>query len=325
MPKYWMISNRNVRPDGLGKDVAGASYWVGDGGDLGRFANWTRLKPQEFRKQLIDAADKFPLLPHARHEEQKQVVLLVHGYNNSWDEAARWYQAFTDKMFDSSEGLGHCVLYSWPSNGSLLGYRPDRRDAETSAPVLADILIALYRWLEQKQEDVLKDESLACRAKTSLIAHSMGNYVLQKAMQSAWTSLNRPASSTLVNQLLMVAADVDNDIFKCGDNSDGSDGDAITNLCYRITSLFTGRDATLGASAGLKHSFTRRLGRSGLHKEAGKPSNVWEYDCSGLMDENVGGFDAHSAYFSERGTLDLMHRILRGLDREVVMRKAGPP
>jgi len=73
------------------------------------------------------------------------------------------------------------------------------------------------------------------------MAHSMGNYLLQKAMAAAWTRKNQPLLVSLVNQLLMVAADVDNDLFDAGalDNSDGS---AVANLTYRITALYSGRD-----------------------------------------------------------------------------------
>ena len=34
---------------------------------------------------------------------------------------------------------------------------------------------------------------------------------------------------------------------------DKSDGDAIANLTYRVTALYTGLDTVLGMSAGLKH------------------------------------------------------------------------
>ena len=80
----------------------------------------------------------------------------------------------------------------------------------------------------------------------------MGNYVLQKAMAAAWTRKNQPLLASLLNQLIMVAADVDNDLFDAG-AADSSDGAAIVNLSYRVTSMYSGRDAVLGASAGLKH------------------------------------------------------------------------
>jgi hypothetical protein len=130
----------------------------------------------------------------------------------------------------------------------------------------------------------------------------------------------------LLNQLVMVAADVDNDLFDAG-APDNNDGAAIVNLTYRITALYSGRDAVLGLSAGLKHFGTRRLGRAGL---ATRPplvtqlpatDNVWDVDCSTFFPPNVGGEAIHGAYFDTQATIELMREILRGIDRGVLQAK----
>ena len=144
----------------------------------------------------------------------------------------------------------------------------------------------------------------------------MGNYVGQKAMAAAWTRKNQPL-------LVMVAADVDSDLFDTG-APDNGDGDAIANLTYRISALYIGRDSVLGASAGLKHFGIRRLGRSGLSNrpplaEASSPmDNVWDIDCSSFFPPEVGGGAIHGVYFQNDGTINLMRHILRGLDRGVL-------
>jgi hypothetical protein len=103
--------------------------------------------------------------------------------------------------------------------------------------------------------------------------------------------------------LLMIAADVDNDIFDlCTTTGDG-DGEGIGNLAYRITAFYTGLDPVLAVSAGLKHFLKRRLGRSGLDRTLGNghtptPDNVWDTDCT----EFFGGIPAseiHGAYFAK--------------------------
>src|SRR6266516_3388141 len=70
----------------------------------------------------------------------------------------------------------------------------------------------------------------------------------QKLLAAAWTRKNQPLLVSLVNQLLMVAADVDSDLFDMG-APDNNDGNAVANLTYRITALYTGRDSVLSASA----------------------------------------------------------------------------
>ena len=95
---------------------------------------------------------------------------------------------------------------------------------------------------------------------------------------------------------------------------------------YRITALYSGRDAVLGASAGLKHFGMRRLGRSGLSTRppladpSSPTDNVWDVDCSSFFPREVDGAAIHGAYFVNEGTLNLMRHVLRGLDRGVLDR-----
>jgi esterase/lipase superfamily enzyme len=319
MPAYWMISNRTVKNDGFGVERAPTpTFWISDKGPLDNFKNWKSISVDQFKTLLIGAADQFPPLDQSENEDQQHVTFLVHGYNNGWQDAARMYQKFCGNLFSGNNSLGICIAFDWPSYGSVVDYLPDRVHARECARDLADVLSQLYDWLLGKQQAAIQNSEKACRAKVSMVSHSMGNYVMQKAMAAAWTRKNQPLLVTLINQLVMVAADVDNDLFQ-SDASDGTDGDAVANLTYRITALYSGRDAVLGASAGLKHFGTRRLGRSGLamRPPTGK-DNVWDVDCSSFFPSSVGGMDIHSAYFDNKRTLALMRDTLRGLDRSVL-------
>lgn len=113
--------------------------------------------------------------------------------------------------------MGLCILFSWPSKGSPAEYLADRSEARQSSPDLTDVLADFYDWLVGMEKAAARNPATGCRAKTSIIAHSMGNYVLENAMHRAWDRKNRPLLVSLVNQLLMVAADVDNDLFKSGE------------------------------------------------------------------------------------------------------------
>lgn len=312
--RRWMITDREVTADGLGDDQDALSYWISDAGAVDRLGSWRRVTWKRFRDLLVAAADKFPSLPLERSDEQKHVTLFVHGYNNDWTDAAKRYDSICEKLFEAND-LGICVLFTWPSDGMPTNYLPDRSDARESAPNLATVLGDLYDWLIAKQEQGATDPAKACRAKTSLIAHSMGNYVLQNAMQLAWTRKNQPLLTSMLSQLVMVAADVDNDLFKGGEAIDKSDGDAIANLCYRVTALYTGLDSVLGISAGLKHFGKRRLGRSGLDRSVDRPDNVWDHDCTPWL---RGLPSTHSAYFESPETLVFMRDVLRGIDRTVL-------
>jgi esterase/lipase superfamily enzyme len=179
--------------------------------------------------------------------------------------------------------------------------------------------------MSMKQIQAANDPANACKAKTSVIAHSMGNYVVENAMNVAWTRKNRPLLMSLINQLVMVAADVDNDLFRAGDTVRHGDGEGIANLTYRVTAMYSGRDSVLGASAGLKHFGKRRLGRSGLDTTCPIPDNVWDIDCSNLLDQNLSGLNVHGAYFNDPKCYDLMRDLLKGLDRSVILAQETAP
>jgi esterase/lipase superfamily enzyme len=315
-----MISNRKKDGDKLGREEGALTFWTaGDEADPKQLAKslkaWKPAEAAEFKSRLIAEADRFPAVRDlAANEDQRHVCLFVHGYNNSWDDAVRRYCQISSAIFGDGN-LGFCVLFSWPSDGLKLGYYPDRLDARRSGDDLAEVLSTLYDEVAKRQQlSMLKGKDV-CKAKVSMIAHSMGNFVMQKAMQHVWTRKNKPLLMSLVNQLLMVAADVDNDLFRSGENLDQEDGDAIANLCYRVTVLYTGLDATLGLSAGFKHFGKRRLGRTGLDLNQVVPDNVWSIDCSQFLE---GKPNTHSAYFDVPDTQAIMQDILRGVDRSVL-------
>jgi len=273
----------------------------------------------------LRTTDAFPALPPDQGQNQKHVTLFIHGFNNTWKDAVARYQSIVNNMFNGDAGLGLCICFTWPSDGAYLGYFPDRETARETAVDLSTVLNEFYDWLIIQQKAAMKNPANAYKAKTSIIAHSMGNYLLQKAMQLTWTRQNQPLLVSLVNQLLMVAADVDNDLFTDG-GDDQSNGIAMANLSYRITALYTGRDEVLGASAGLKHFGKRRLGRSGLDRSEKIPEdNVWDIDCSTLIPP--GAPNIHSSYFEPTSpkTLELMRQLLRGVDRKILQQQGAAP
>jgi len=316
---YWMITNREVQPDGFGDDFDSLTFWTNPNGKLDQFSEWKRIeKPDDFRNALIAIANKFPDPLVVPPEQQKHVTIFVHGFDTNWVSAVQRYGKIVNSLFSGDNSMGECILFTWPSKGSLAGYLPDRSEARKSAEDFSLVLSDLYDWMAKKQQDAAEDPRNGCRAQTSLIAHSMGNYVVQNAMNFAWTRKNRPLLMSLINQYVMAAADVDNDIFRAGDSVQHGDGEGIANLTYRATALFSGKDAVLGVSAGLKHFGKRRLGRAGLDRTCPIPDNVWDIDCSNWFD-GVNGVEVHSAYFDVDKCYTLMRALLQGLDRTVLL------
>jgi len=324
---YWMITNRNVDPDNntFGDDFTNLSFWQNASDQVDNFNSWISITEDDFRQRVVAIADTFPDPNNTPSEDQKHFNIFVHGFDTTWQSAVQRYGAIVDNLFSGPQSMGLCILFTWPSKGSVVGYLPDRSEARQSADDFADVLSSLYDWMSMKQIQAANDPANACKAKTSVIAHSMGNYVVENAMNVAWTRKNRPLLMSLISQFVMVAADVDNDIFRAGDTVEHGDGEGIANLTYRVTAMYSGRDSVLGMSAGLKHFGKRRLGRSGLDRTCPIPDNVWDIDCSTLIDPKVNGFDVHGAYFSQPKCFALMRDLLKGLDRTVLLASDNAP
>jgi len=324
MPKYWRISDRAIRNGQPSSTEQGPlSYWTADNLANDGTIAWQKISKNQFQTQLKVAANALNPNNDAQQGNQPHVTFFVHGFNVGWQAASASYLNLCNRLFSGDTSMGLCVSFDWPSFGNVLGYYPDRAHARSCANDLTTVLSTLYVYLLDRQAATVKNPDNACKAKVSMIAHSMGNYLLQKAMAATWTRQNQPLLTVLLNQLLMVAADVDNDLFDVG-APDNGDGQVVVNLSYRITALYSGKDAVLGMSAGLKHFGTRRLGRSGL---ASRPplvtqppptDNVWDVDCSSFFAANISGENIHGAYFVTDGIIELMRQILRGIDRGVL-------
>jgi esterase/lipase superfamily enzyme len=118
---------------------------------------------------------------------RKEAFVFVHGFNVRFDDAVfRTAQIAYDLGFD-----GAPILYSWPSQESLtpVGYATDAETSEWTAPHL--------RWF-------LEDVSAKTGAnRIHLIAHSMGNKVLLRALDRM-----SPASTRKFAQIFMTAPDI---------------------------------------------------------------------------------------------------------------------
>ncbi|GAC1596319.1 MAG: hypothetical protein NVS3B28_27830 [Candidatus Velthaea sp.] len=117
----------------------------------------------------------------------KHILVFVHGYNESFDNAAR---AAAQIKFDLLPLDVAMVMYSWPSHARLIDYTDDARENDATVPMLSDFLERLSR------------ESGGARV--DIIAHSMGN----RAMINALRSLAKTAVRPLFEEIVMAAPDV---------------------------------------------------------------------------------------------------------------------
>ncbi len=140
------------------------------------------------KKAVFDAIeDQFT---NMQWEDRKRVLVFVHGYNVSFDDAVyRAAQLQYDLDFP-----GISMLYSWPSKGSEAGYAADGDSIEWTGPHLKSFFQTLH---EQGFDDVF------------VIAHSMGNRGVTKAL----IELRQEGNAKNLKELILASPDIDARIF----------------------------------------------------------------------------------------------------------------
>ncbi len=125
----------------------------------------------------------------SRSDEQDALV-FVHGFNTTFEDAClRVAQLAYDLEFK-----GPAILFAWPSQGKLLDYLKDGRNADVSAGPLKDLLTSLSVTSHVRRIHV--------------IAHSMGNRVLSNAL----TKMAPPLPS--IREIALIAPDIDAALFQ---------------------------------------------------------------------------------------------------------------
>lgn len=138
------------------------------------------------REQLVDAG-----------KYKDHAVVFVHGYNVPFDAALyRTAQIAYDLGYDAADGshipFGTPFLFSWPSFGDVRGYLYDQDSARLAVDHLRKFIELISKQTGIKQVNV--------------IAHSMGNIVLLRALKE----LHKPSRNEVsINQIILAAPDVD--------------------------------------------------------------------------------------------------------------------
>lgn len=126
--------------------------------------------------------------------KKKNAFIFVHGYNVSFEDAARrTAQMSYDLRFD-----GVPLFYSWPSVNKTKNYNTDEGNIEWSEGFLKKFL-----------EDFLQTSGAQ---NIYLIAHSMGNRGLTRALSSIITE--NPVIASKITEIILAAPDIDAAVFK---------------------------------------------------------------------------------------------------------------
>ncbi len=125
----------------------------------------------------------------------RDVLLYVHGFNTSYDEARfRLAQIVDDGRFG-----GVAVLYTWPAAGSLLDYGV----AKESATIARDALSQLIHRVSE----------LPDVGRVHILAHSMGAWLAMEALRENAIS-GSPDLNGKLGDVMLAAPDIDLKVFR---------------------------------------------------------------------------------------------------------------
>ena len=225
-------------------------------------------------------------------ETGNQAFVFIHGFNVTFENAARrTAQIACDLPFD-----GLPVLYSWPSRGSEtpLAYSADEATIEWTVPHLQAFL-----------EDLVEKSGVTT---VHLIAHSMGNRALTRALQLI--ALRAPGKAVF-HQVVLTAPDIDAETFEDLAKS-------FLEVAQRVTLYASAEDLALKFSKTVHRQ--RRAGdaEGGVLVVDGMDS----VDATGVDTSFLG----HSYFGSDKSVLTDLYYALQGesaSERKATIKLAG--
>lgn len=216
----------------------------------------------------------------------KNLLVFLHGFANSFHDGIT-RAAFNREWF-AALGLPEAdttvVAFSWPSLGQVVAAPPhllpddylrDQTEAEQSGFHVASFFKAIEPLIAQVR---------AQGRRTFLLAHSMGNFALQAAVQSWFSHGNPPVD--LFDEIVLAAADERFDSFGF---PAGGRLSRLRDLGDRISIYYSARDIALYLSFAV--NLVPRIGHEGPQHKADPsrfhPARYRIADCAGLQDYDL--------------------------------------
>ncbi len=235
-----------------------------DAGELAKYVFLTRIT-KAGREAFLTRLDE-----SMADRNSGSVLLFVHGFNTPFDDALiRSAQLSVDLSRQGVFDVGAPVLFSWPSAGkvSLDDYRGDQDRSLAAAPFLEEFL------------DLITENEGVDRI--NIVAHSMGNRILTKALESyAADYLDRHGRDDIEFRIILVAADVDRDVFEATTG-------VLDNLQANVTIYTSDADRALHVSEIVNSKL--RLGDTNRDKPYIRVSPFYQtVDATGIATELFG-------------------------------------
>jgi esterase/lipase superfamily enzyme len=284
------------------------------------------------------------------------MLVLIHGYNVDWEEAVGTAAAFEATLNRSDANRPdeavqpvRVILFTWPSDGKALpwvSYKSDRSDARSAAGAVGRAMLKLRDFLHQlgrevrlakvterdtreqlREQGVTRESEVTravaqaeatdlCGQKIHLLAHSMGNFVLQCALERLREFSPGNAMPRMFEHVFLAAADVDDTVLEHGQAME-----LVHQIGNSVAIYHNPNDTALRVSDYTKGN-PDRLGQRGAARPQALHQKIYQVDCSAV----VAGLTQHSYYTNGMIAIDI-RKALQGQMPDGparALRKLGP-
>lgn len=267
-----------------------------------------RAYPEKIDRKLADSQQKdakfgslamFADLKSAM-EQNSDALIYIHGFNVSWHEAVGAALALelmlnNSTLRDPGQHV-RVILFTWPSDGLALpyvSYKSDRSEAAGSGFAVGRGLLKARDFLASLGKEGL------CGQDIHLLCHSMGNYLLQTALERMDQFTPGNALPRLFEHIFLCAPDVDDSVLEPGQPMG-----RIHELARSVSVYHNRGDVAMVVSDYTKGN-PERLGSGGAARPALLHNKVQQIDCTPI----VRGLVEHSYYLSGHVNADIRQGI----------------
>lgn len=243
------------------------------------------------------------------------LLVYIHGAGNSFESASLTLAEMGD-LYSLHDAKLCPFFFSYPANGKSdpINYFSDRDDASVSGPAMARAFGKLVDFLITKRIEE------NCNQRIHLIAHSLGNFALRKAVESIFSNpTHRPVR--LFETVFLAHADEDEDSL-----SDSNKLYNLTRLTNKIVVYYDGSDKLLRLSDAVHMD---RLGQKGPNPHPGRLVNgceVSSVDCSQVEFDLMVDRQRHRHIIGSSIVVDDIKSVIHGLpikNREPIDEEEG--
>lgn len=251
-------------------------------------------------------------------KDRSDVLIFIHGYLYDFDDELKAILDLKKIFIDNpASPVEHILFVSWPASGSIIpmSYFDDKASSINSGTSL----MRLFYFYTQFLKDIFSNRDLApCNQRIHIMAHSLGNRVLQSMLYS----LKRENILRVIDQVLLLNADVSYKVFEDSEDSYNK----LPLLANRISIYLNRQDTVLGISQFTKNILTPRLGKNG-------PSDLGHYkdivsiiDCTFVKDDLLNSLKYevgnHWGYLSSSQVQSDIFQNLYGIDRNLITNRS---